>query len=268
MLIWRLIKSEAHNAFTNMAIDEAILRARIEEKVPNTVRIYSWRPSAVSIGRFQKIRNEVQLENCRKHGVSVVRRISGGGAVYHDSQDEVTYSIVVKQKDLGTDDIAETYKFICSGVIEAAHVLGVGAEYRDGNIKQCPNITVTNRKISGSAQAIKKGTILQHGTFLLNVDSKKMFTFLKAPRKNAIVNIDASAKKSITSVAEELGEQIQPSQAFEALMEGFEKGLEIKLLEENLTECEVVLAKKLERMKFATREWNFNGMISRSEPVC
>ena len=83
MTIWRLLKLETHDAATNMAIDEAVLRARIADKVPNTVRFYRWKPSAVSIGRFQNVNNEVNLDNCAKHGVEMVRRITGGGAVYH-----------------------------------------------------------------------------------------------------------------------------------------------------------------------------------------
>ena len=99
-----------------MAIDEAILRARIAGKVPNTIRFYRWKPSAVSIGRFQSIQNEVNLDNCKQHGVDVVRRITGGGAVYHDSQGEITYSVVVKREDLGASDVTVAYNKICSGL--------------------------------------------------------------------------------------------------------------------------------------------------------
>ncbi len=75
MNTWRLLRLEAHNAFMNMAIDEAILQARLAGEVPDTLRFYRWNPSAVSIGRFQKIENEVNLEECKKHGVDVVRRM-------------------------------------------------------------------------------------------------------------------------------------------------------------------------------------------------
>ena len=78
----------------NMAVDEAILRCRAANSVPNTLRFYRWKPSAVSIGRFQKLENEVNLKNCAKLGVDTVRRISGGGTVFHDSEGEVTYSVI------------------------------------------------------------------------------------------------------------------------------------------------------------------------------
>lgn len=266
---WRLLKPETDNAFVNMAVDEAILRARIEEKVPNTLRFFRWRPSAVSIGRFQNVYDAVDLENCRIHGVDVVRRISGGGAVYHDSEDEITYSVIVKQEDLGTDDVAEAYIQICSGLIEAAHILGVDAEYNKGNVKQCPNITVKERKISGSAQAHKRGVILQHGTLLMNVDLQKMFTFLKVPWANTPGDLINIATRKITSVAGESGSGVAVDRACEALTRGFEKALGIKLVEGILTDYELNLAQRLEEEKLATYEWNFEGKTNLlgSKPV-
>jgi len=262
MSLWRLLKPETRNAFANMAVDEAILRARIEEKIPNTLRFFRWHPSAVSIGRFQKIFNEVNLENCQIHGVDIVRRISGGGAVYHDSEDEITYSVVVKREDLGTDDVAEAYRYICNGLIEAAHILGVDAEYNKGKIRQCPNVTVKERKISGSSQAHRKGVILQHGTLLLNVGLKKMFTFLRVPWKGSCVDIVSIAERKITSVANELDSHITTDQACEALTIGFEKALGMRLVEGSLTDYELNLTQRLEKEKFVTQQWNFEGKTS------
>jgi len=87
---WRLLECKTNDASMNMATDEAILRARINDEIPNTVRFYRWNPSAISIGKFQDIENEVQLEDCGKCGVDVIRRITGGGTVYHDAQGELT----------------------------------------------------------------------------------------------------------------------------------------------------------------------------------
>ena len=164
MGVWRLLKLEVGDAFTNMAFDEAILTARIAGKVPNTLRFYRWKPSAVSIGRFQDLFNEVHVENCRKHGVDIVRRITGGGAIYHDYDGEITYSVVVDGKDLGCADMdmIYAYKVICGGLIEAVKILGTTAEFNPLDPEQCPNITIRGRKISGSAQSYKRGILLQH----------------------------------------------------------------------------------------------------------
>src|SRR3989304_10415368 len=119
MQTWRLIPLETHSAFMNMAIDEAILRTRVKNAVPNPLRFYRWKPSAVSIGKNQKIENEVQIDNCRKLGVDVIRRISGGGTVYHDAEDEVTYSLTAKTQELGVTDITSVYSKVYEGITDA-----------------------------------------------------------------------------------------------------------------------------------------------------
>jgi len=135
----------------------------------------------------------------------------------------------------------------------------VDAEYNEGNVKQCPNITVKERKISGSAQAHKKGVILQHGTLLLNADLEKMFTLLKVPWTDASIDLVNIAKRKITSVAEESARAVPTDLACRAAVEGFEKALNMKLAEAGLSEYESALAKRLEKEKFSTREWNFEG---------
>jgi lipoate-protein ligase A len=260
---WRLIRLETHNAATNMAVDEAILRARIAGKVPNTIRFYRWKPSAVSVGRFQNIQNEVNLDNCKKHDIDVVRRITGGGAVYHDSQDEITYSVIVKRDDLDTADVTAAYNKICGGLTKALDLLGVKADFNPGDQKNCPNIAVNGRKISGSAQSYKGGTVLQHGTLLISVDLEKMFTFLRVPWAKTCIEIVNVAEKRITSVKDELDSEVTVERAFAALVKGFEQAFGIELLEETLTEEELEAVEVLRREKFANEDWTFLGTLSK-----
>ncbi|MEM3731582.1 MAG: biotin/lipoate A/B protein ligase family protein [Candidatus Bathyarchaeia archaeon] len=256
---WRLLKLETHNAFLNMAIDEAILRAKTEKEVPNTIRLYRWKPSAVSIGKFQKIENEVHLDNCRKYGVDVVRRITGGGTVYHDFEGEITYSVIANKKDLGAGDIIEVYAKIYGGIIEALRTLGLKADFDRGNEKACPNLMVRGKKISGSAQSHKRGVVLQHGTILLDVDLEKMFTFIRVPWAKTRVEVVCVAEGKITSLTKELGKKVSMKEAEEALVEGFERALNIRLMPEKLTAYELELAEKLCKEKYSTEDWNFKG---------
>jgi lipoate-protein ligase A len=261
MSVWRLIRLEVGDAFTNMAIDEAILRARIAGVVPNTLRFFRWKPSAVSVGRFQDVFKGVHVENCRKHGVDIVRRISGGGAVYHDYDGEITYSVIVDGKDLGYADlnVASAYKKICSGLIEGAKILGTHAEFNPKDPRQCPNLTIRGRKISGSAQSYKRGILLQHGTFLMDIDLEKMFTFLKVPWAKTLTDVLEVSKKKLTSAKQELESQVSMEEVYHALVRGFEKALRIRLAEEELTSYERKLAERLRRDKFSTEDWNFKG---------
>ena len=259
MTAWRLLKLEVNDAFTNMAIDEAIVTARIKDLVPNTLRFYQWKPSAVSVGRFQDVSNEIQIENCRQKGVDIVRRITGGGTVYHDSQGEITYSVIAKEKDFGTTDVFQAYNTICNGLIEAAKILGVNADFNPGDPKNCPNITIQGKKISGSAQFHKGGVLLQHGTFLLEADLEKMFTFLRVPWAKTITDLVYVARERLTSIKNELGKKVSTKEAYWALVKGFEKTLNVQLQEEALTTYEQKLAQQLRMDKFLTEEWNLRG---------
>jgi lipoate-protein ligase A len=243
----------------NMAVDEAVLRARIAERVPDTLRFYRWEPSAVSIGKFQKVENEVYLDNCRRLGVDVVRRISGGGTVYHDQEDEVTYSVIAKTEDLGVTDIAAVYAKVYAGIADALRILGITADFNEGDAKNCPNLTVRGRKISGSAQAHKSSIVLQHGTVLLNVDLERMFTLLRVPWARTCSQVVNVAKRKITSVKEELGHEVSAETVQNALAVGFKNAFGIQITDGELTPFERELAEELCSRKYAADDWNFFG---------
>ncbi|UCC33542.1 MAG: lipoate--protein ligase family protein [Candidatus Bathyarchaeota archaeon] len=256
---WRMLRLEIRKAFMNMAIDEAVLKARIAGMVPNTLRFYRWKPSAVSLGRFQRASDEVHVEDCRRRGIDIVRRITGGGAVYHDYEGEITYSVIVSEEDVGSKDVVSAYNIICRGLVEAAKILGVTADFNLGDPEQCPNITVDRRKFSGSAQLHRRGVLLQHGTFLVQTDLKKMFTFLKVPWAKSLEDVLRVAQKRLTSIESELQSSISNEEAHEALTRGFQKAFDTELVEGNLTDYEEGLAEELCKEKYATDAWNFKG---------
>jgi len=259
MTYWRLLKLETRNAYLNMAMDEAVLTARIKGLAPNTIRFYRWNPSAVSIGKFQIVENEVYLENCRKHGIDVVRRITGGGAVYLDAEGELTYSVIAGKDDLEVKDATEAYTKIYAGIVQALKILGLEADFNEGAERAGPNLTVKGRKISGSAQCHKAGIILQHGTFLLDVDLEKMFTFLRVPwAKNCTEAVNV-AKNKITCIKTELGREISLTSVHQALVDGFQKAFKTQLQNGELTPYEKELAEKLCREKYSTTDWNLHG---------
>lgn len=259
MKTWRLLNLETHNAFMNMAIDEAILTARTIDRAPNTLRLYQWKPSSVSIGKNQQPQNESQMDNLRKLGVDLVRRISGGGTVYHDERDEVTYSLTVKIGDLGVKDITAVYAKVYAGIKDALRILGITADFNEGDAKNCPNLRVKGRKISGSSQANKRETVLQHGTLLLDLDLEKMFTLLRVPWAKSVVEVVDIAKNKHTSVRGELGHALSAETAANALAVGFKNALGVQMVEGALSAFEVDLAQKLCREKYATDDWNLHG---------
>ena len=258
---WRLISLQTNNAYMNMATDEAILTARIAGQVPNTLRFYRWQPSTVSIGKNQNPETELYLDACKQQGVDVVRRISGGGTVYHDFEGEVTYSVTAKTADLGTNDITSVYVQIYEAITDALRLLGVPADFSNGDAKNCPNLTVNGKKISGSSQTVTRGVVLQHGTVLVKVDLPKMFTLLKLKNASCTQAADI-AKRKITSIQNELGHKIMPETVANALAQGFRAILKIQLEPSELTKAERELANRLYKEKYTTKEWNFGGKTS------
>src|SRR4030042_3608724 len=160
---WRLLKTQNNSAFANMAIDRAVLVESSKAKVPPTVRFYTWKPPAISIGYFQSLKDEIDIDACKDLGVEFVRRITGGGAVFHDK--ELTYSIVIPESNPKVPkNILESDRRMCGAVIKGLKQLWIESKYAPIN-----DIIVNNKKISGNAQTRKLKTVLKHGTILIDV---------------------------------------------------------------------------------------------------
>lgn len=258
MDIWRLVPLTTNNAAMNMAIDEAILNARIANQVPNTLRLYRWKPSTLSIGKNQNPQREVYLDTAKHVGVDVVRRISGGGTVFHDFEGEVTYSVIAKVADIGTPDVTTVYTKIYCAITDALRLLGVPADFSGGDAKNCPNLTVACKKISGSSQTISRGVVLQHGTILVNVDLPKMFQLIKLQDLSCSLAADIG-KRKITSIQNELHHKISPDTVANALVQGFKAILKIQFEESGLAVSEKENAVKLVENKYSTEKWNLDG---------
>lgn len=194
---WRVLSYEAKAADFNMALDDAIAEAVRFRIAGPTIRFYGWEPAAVSIGRFQDLEEVVDLEQCRKLGVQVVRRSTGGGAVFHDSGKEITYSVICPE-EMMPRDINEAYQEIGGWVVNALKLLGI-----EGTFEPINDVLVNGKKISGSAQSRRQGIFLQHGTLIYDLDRARMFSVLKVPLdKLRSQGFDAPAER-VTSVREQ-----------------------------------------------------------------
>lgn len=246
-MIWRFIPYKENTAMMNMAIDESILEHIKKGASPPTIRLYGWNPSAVTIGTFQCRSDEVDLQETEKLDIDVVRRMTGGGAVYHDRHGEVTYSIIAPE-NLFEKDIIKSYKQICDLITKALTGLGLNAEFKPIN-----DLIIDNKKISGNAQTRRGGVLLQHGTILFEVDVDRMFTVLKVDKVKVSDKFVQSVKKIVTSIcAHEI--KIEKEQLIDALRDSFLDGK--NFLVGNLTYVELDLAKKLAVEKYSSEEWN------------
>ncbi len=240
----RVIFDTKNRAYWNMALDESLLM-NLQEIGP-TLRVYGWEKPAVSIGYFQSMEEEVDVKIARELGVDLVRRITGGGAVYHKW--EVTYSIVLPPFK---GRILDSYKIINKGIVNALQKLGLDAKHHGIN-----DVIVRDKKISGNAQTRKYGGLLQHGTLLMDVNVDEMFKVLRVPEEKLRDKAIENVKHRVTSL-KHLGVEITFDEMQKYLVEGFAEALNAKTYEEKTPSDVYGLAKKLEVEKYATYEWNF-----------
>ncbi|MHA1939300.1 MAG: lipoate--protein ligase family protein, partial [Candidatus Thorarchaeota archaeon] len=227
----RFLDLDTNDAYLNMAIDESIMLEMKGGHVPPTLRLYRWNPSTVSIGTFQGMTEEVDLDFCRSRDIDYIRRITGGGAVYHDYEGEITYSIILpKGHRLAPDDILDSYRLLCGGVVKGLEHLGIDAEFKPIN-----DVIAGGKKVSGNAQTRRHSCVLQHGTTLLDLDVETMFSVLKVPQEKISDKMIEDVKERVTSVRELLDREVSFDELREALEVGFAKALGVELIRGNLT---------------------------------
>ncbi len=246
---FRYLETGFHPAAFNMGLDEAILNAVAEGRQPPTLRFYGWQPRAVSIGYFQGIEDEVDGAACARLGVDIVRRVTGGGAVYH--ADELTYSIVLPESHaLAAGTILNSYKALCAGVVEGLRILGIDAAFAPLN-----DVVAEGKKLSGNAQTRKRGCLLQHGTVLLSVDVDEMFELLKVPSEKMKGKLIEDVKARVSSISAMLCRDFGYADALPAFREGFAAALGADLAAGEPSAAELGDARRLAEGKFGERSW-------------
>ena len=270
---WRVINSGIGRAADNMAIDEAILKARAAGQVPPTIRFYGWQPAAVSVGYFQKASAEVDISECRRQGIDVVRRLTGGRAVLHDA--ELTYSLVVNETHpLVPHTITASYRFFSQGLLDGLKVLGIEAQmsmpkaaysqtkcrhHASAACFDAPShyeVTFDGRKIIGSAQVRKEGVILQHGSILLCFEPQRVASLLNLPTPEAKATVAKMLTKRAISLAEAANREISWEEACQAIQTAFGPALGVELTPESLSQAEREMAQELAVTKYTQDTWN------------
>ncbi len=269
---WRVINSGVAYAATNMAVDESILIAHSTGQVPPTIRFYGWRPAAVSIGYFQKAAAEIDLDECKRRGIDVVRRLTGGRAVLHDC--ELTYSIVVKEDYPSLPPtITASYCYLSGGLLKGLQQLGVAAEMSIprgayGQRAKLPasaacfdapshyELTYERRKLVGSAQVRKQGVILQHGSILIRFSAETMAGILRMPSAEERERTREMLSLRATSLEEILGRSVSWDEVYSVLPESFAASLDIDIESGELTAQERETAGRLAADKYSQDHWN------------
>ncbi len=136
--LYRFIDTQVQDASMNMAIDEAVHTHHLRGVVPPTLRVFRWEQPSISLGRFQSLEREIESERCQQLGVALVRRPTGGRAVYH--RDEFTYSIVIGKRYGVPAGVVAAYTYLALGLLAALQDLGVRAELSDERVSKHPSV--------------------------------------------------------------------------------------------------------------------------------
>ena len=256
---WRLLVTEPADGATNMAIDEALWRGRRAGTSPPTLRCFAWAPPTVSLGYGQTLDQEVDQAVCRALGVGLVRRPTGGSAIYHDGPErELTYSVAATSDDLGVGpDLLASYRWIAHALARGLRALGAPVDVVERRREYGPvpafcfartgtyEIELDGRKLVGSAQRRHGQSFLQHGSILLDIDLARVTAIFPA----------ADPLASVATLAGALGARPDWDACVSAIAAAFEAEHGIELRPGGLTEAEAEAAERLAREKYATEAW-------------
>lgn len=224
----------------NMAVDECLLY-RYGAVGDTVLRMYGWSKPSITIGYFQGAHEEVNLGQCERSQVDVVRRITGGGAVFHDM--EVTYSLVTRRFP---SDIMVSYQNICQMVILGLAKMGLTASFSPLN-----DVTINGKKVCGNAQTRKSGALLQHGTILLDVDVDKMFSLLNVSTAKMRDKAVADVKSRVAGIGRTF------RQTIEALKGGAQDAFGCELDTMSLSKKDLAECRRIMAARYSQQSWTY-----------
>ena len=263
---WRLIDTPSLSGVENMAIDEALLRSFDPSSSLPVLRLYGWNPPALSLGRFQKAAEVLDLERCHADGVAVVRRVTGGGVIYH--ADELTYSLVCAPEQIpAAISIKDSFRVLSGFLLAYYRSLGLDSAYATDVVtegtrlgertafcfagKESFDILINGFKIGGNAQRRLKGVIFQHGSIPLQ---NRAMTGLTYMREQSPEYAEGSASLA------EYGVSADRNSLLQGLARSFSGYFGVELKNDILSDSEQADMNELLSNKYSTEQWNLEGV--------
>ncbi|PPG32300.1 lipoate--protein ligase [Pseudoclavibacter sp. RFBB5] len=244
---WQILHPGPLTPREHVALDQVLTEEVGAGRRPATLRLWEWDETAVVLGSFQSVKNEVDQENLDKYGVQLVRRITGGGAMFMEAGSVVTYSLYVPSDLVHGMSFAESYAFLDSWVLDALHGLGINARYEPLN-----DIASPSGKIGGAAQKrLGSGAVLHHATLSYDIDGDRMTEVLRIGREKLSDKGTQSANKRVSPLRSQTGmERSAIIDHFKTTFVEHYGGTPAELSDEELAR-----ARELAQSKFASREW-------------
>lgn len=243
---WQLIHGEPQTEPLHMAFDEVLAEDVGTGRRPPTLRFWERNEPAVILGGFQSVKNEVDLDRARELGVRVVRRVTGGGAMFVEPGAFVTYSLYAPAELVAGLSVVDSYPFLDAWVLQALNELGIDAYYQPIN-----DIASSAGKIGGAAQKRLSGAVLHHVTMSYDMDADKMTQVLRIGREKLSDKGTTSAGKRVDPLRSQTG--MSRDDVTERMIGTFRSMY--GLTESAVTDDEIGRARELVDTKFGTDEW-------------
>lgn len=274
---WRLLQTGPESAAWNMALDEALLEAVAKGDSPPVLRLYRWQPAAVSLGYFQRGSDVVNLAACRRLGLDVVRRCTGGRAVLHDR--EVTYAVIAREGAPHFPGTINGNYQVIAGVLHRL-LLGYGLDVTAGRTlrstepprgaAQSACFTAPAQfeqvyrgcKLTGSAQKRQQGAFLQHGSIPVDLDPEQLFAALDTRGKLDPVQGGALLARQVGWLNRWLQQPVTVEEVAARLVTCFAATLTVCLKEDVPQVTELQRCAELVREKYGNPAWNLAGLAS------
>ena len=231
----------------HVALDEVLARKVARGEAGPSLRFWEWDSPLVVIGSFQSYNNEIDEEGRAEHGIDVVRRITGGGAMFMEPGNCITYSLVVPESLVEGLSFQRAYEFLDDWVMGALAEIGIKARYVPLN-----DIASDQGKIAGAAQRrLAGGVVLHHVTMAYDIDADKMLEVLRIGKEKMSDKGTKSANKRVDPVRSQSG--LPREQIIDGFMRHFESRYDVSRRE--YTQEELTAAQELVDSKFSTHEW-------------
>lgn len=224
-----------------MALDEVMLVLAAKGIVQDTLRLWNFSPTTLSLGRFLAVKDWVDMDRLRDLGLPLVRRFTGGGPALHDEGGEITWTIA-----LNGVDMTEAYELAGKALVRAIREFGLKGEFSPIN-----DVIVEGKKVVGMAGARSDRGVLVHGTFMFSTDLSLM-SVIRVPKPKELARGTPSSR--VTTISSILGRKVSRDEALDALLKGFSSVF--RLEEGELTDLERELAKRFE-YKYTNDKWTF-----------
>ncbi|WP_456268653.1 lipoate--protein ligase family protein [Kushneria sp. AK178] len=230
----------------HMALDEVLTREVAEGRRGPTLRVWEWDRSAVIIGSFQSLANEVDTAAADELDIEVMRRISGGGAMFVEPGNTITWSLIVPESLVEGLSFVESYAFLDDWVLQALADMGIRAWYVPIN-----DITSEGGKLAGAAQKRLNGAVLHHVTMAYDIDAERLTRVLRIGREKLSDKGTASAGKRVDPLRRQTG--LSREAIIERMTASF--GARLTLVPDELRPDELSAAQALADSKFHDKAW-------------